>query len=145
MTMNKTKKQKNLEYYLSLPYTIELVPDEDGSWFAKVPLLEGCISTGNDAQDALEMILDAKHGWLLTALEIGIDIPEPESEADDTNKGAEVGFWDIKTNINARNKAGIAEADAKDIRLIPKPDRERVVEMDFSPQKTTGTLKQEAR
>jgi len=29
--------------YLSLPYTIELTPDEDGYWFAQIPLLKGCM------------------------------------------------------------------------------------------------------
>ncbi|TVR19319.1 MAG: toxin-antitoxin system HicB family antitoxin, partial [Anaerolineaceae bacterium] len=31
---------KDLSYYLSLPYPIELIPDEDGYWFARIPLLE---------------------------------------------------------------------------------------------------------
>jgi antitoxin HicB len=69
---------KNIEYYLSLPYTIEMTPDEDGFWFAEIPLLEGCMTNGYDWNDALEMIQDAKRAWLTTALEIGLPIPEPE-------------------------------------------------------------------
>lgn len=75
MTMN-----KNLEYYLSLPYTIELKPDEDGYWFAKIPLLKGCITNGESRADALEMLDDAKKLWLETALALGMPIPEPETE-----------------------------------------------------------------
>ena len=71
---------KKLEYYLSLPYSVELTPDEDGSWFARIPLLDGCMTTGADAHDALNMILDAQRGWLITALELGIDIPEPPAQ-----------------------------------------------------------------
>ena len=75
--MNPTK---NLEYYLSLPYTIELTPDVDGYWFAKIPLLDGCMTNGESREDALVMIDDAKRAWLETALELGLPIPEPESE-----------------------------------------------------------------
>lgn len=71
---------KNLEYYLSLPYTIELTPDVDGYWFAEIPLLEGCMTNGESREDALAMIDDAKRAWLETALELGLPIPEPESE-----------------------------------------------------------------
>ena len=71
---------KNLEYYLSLPYTIELKPDENGYWFAKIPLLKGCITNGETRADALEMLDDAKKLWLETALALGMTIPEPETE-----------------------------------------------------------------
>ncbi len=69
---------KDLAYYMSLPYTIELTPDADGYWFAEIPLLEGCMTNGENWADALEMIQDAKRGWLTTALELGLPIPEPE-------------------------------------------------------------------
>ncbi len=71
---------KDLDYYLSLPYTIELTPDEDGFWFAEIPLLEGCMTNGSSRADALEMIDDAKRAWLETALSLGLTIPEPETE-----------------------------------------------------------------
>lgn len=69
---------KDLEYYLSLPYPIELIPDRDGYWFARVPLLEGCMTNGETREDTLDMIDDAKRLWLETALEIGKPIPEPQ-------------------------------------------------------------------
>lgn len=69
---------KSLEYYLSLPYTIELTPDVDGYWFAKIPLLKGCMTNGESREDALAMIDDAKRLWLETALDLGMQIPEPE-------------------------------------------------------------------
>ena len=71
---------KTLDYYMSLPYTIQLTPDVDGYWFAEIPLLDGCITNGENQADALHMIEDAKRAWLTTALEIGIAIPEPELE-----------------------------------------------------------------
>lgn len=68
---------KDLNYYMTLPYTIELTPDSDGFWFAEIPLLDGCMTNGESQADALEMIEDAKRGWLITALELGLDIPKP--------------------------------------------------------------------
>jgi antitoxin HicB len=74
-------KNKDLAYYLALPYTIELTPDQDGFWFAEIPLLDGCMSNGTSREDALVMIDDAKIAWLTTALELGLPIPEPEYES----------------------------------------------------------------
>lgn len=71
---------KTLDFYMSLPYTIQLTPDVDGYWFAEIPLLDGCMTNGESQADALVMIEDAKRAWLTTALDIGIPIPEPEPE-----------------------------------------------------------------
>lgn len=72
-----SQKIRDIDYYLSLPYTIELTPDEDGFWFAEIPLLEGCMTNGSNREDALFMIDDAKRAWLETALSLGVPIPEP--------------------------------------------------------------------
>jgi antitoxin HicB len=69
---------KTIEYYLAVPYTIELTPDEDGYWFAEIPLLPGCMTQGETRIDVLEMIDDAKRLWLETAIAENIPIPEPE-------------------------------------------------------------------
>jgi len=73
---------KTLDYYLTLPYTIALTPEPDGGWFAEIPLLEGCITNGEDWNDALVMIEDAKRAWLMTALTLDIAIPEPDIVAE---------------------------------------------------------------
>jgi antitoxin HicB len=70
--------EKNVVYYMALPYTIELIPDEDGYWFARIPQLEGCMTNGNSREDVLMMIDDAKQLWLETALQMVKAIPEPE-------------------------------------------------------------------
>jgi predicted RNase H-like HicB family nuclease len=72
-------KHKDLTYYMTLPYTIELTPDVDGFWFAEIPLLEGCMTNGENWNDTLDMIEDAKRAWLMTALDMGFNIPEPEA------------------------------------------------------------------
>jgi antitoxin HicB len=68
---------KDLSYYLQVPYAIELIPDEDGYWFALIPLLEGCMTNGHSREDALLMLDEAKALWLETALQLGKPIPEP--------------------------------------------------------------------
>ncbi len=69
---------KNLTYYLNLPYSIRLVPDEDGTWFAEIPELPGCMTVGDSKLDALDMLEDAKLTWISGALLAGDVIPEQE-------------------------------------------------------------------
>ena len=71
---------KKLEYYLSLPYPIELIPDDDGYWFAQIPLLPGCMTQGASRIEVLEMLDEAKVLWLETALNEGAEIPEPAAK-----------------------------------------------------------------
>lgn len=77
-----TAMKKTIEYYMSLPYSIVLTPlreDDGGGWLAEIPLLQGCITDGDTQLETLEMIEDAKRGWLEVALENGEKIPEPEA------------------------------------------------------------------
>ena len=68
---------KTLEYYLSLPYTIEITPDED-AWFAQIKELPGCITEVDEWEEILPAIQEAKQLWLEVSLEHGDPIPEPE-------------------------------------------------------------------
>jgi antitoxin HicB len=77
-TMTMTEPIKTIDYYLSLPYPIELIPDEDGYWFAQIPLLRGCMTQGASREEALTMLDEAKQLWLEVSLERGHVIPEPE-------------------------------------------------------------------
>lgn len=73
--------QKTLDYYLSLPYTIEIIPDtEEGGYVARVKELRGCVTQAETWDDLLLMIQEAKEGWLEVALEYGDSIPEPTGE-----------------------------------------------------------------
>lgn len=76
---------KTIEYYLGLPYTIELQHDEEG-WFARVKELPGCMSQGDTAEEAAAMIQDAMRSWLEVALEDGVPIPEPRPEEEYSGK-----------------------------------------------------------
>jgi len=77
---------KDIHYYLSLPYTIEIIREDDETWFARVKELPGCMTEGDSAQDAAEMILDAMAGWIEIALEDGQTIPEPRPVEDYSGK-----------------------------------------------------------
>lgn len=68
---------KDLQYYLELPYRILLYPAEEGGFAIEMPELPGCISQGRTLEEAYEMIRDAQKCWLEVALERGIEIPEP--------------------------------------------------------------------
>lgn len=71
-------KNRSLEYYLSLPYTIETTANSDGSIFIMVKELPGCMSEGDNIVDAYNIIADAKKLWLETAIEDNLEIPLPE-------------------------------------------------------------------
>ena len=78
--------EKNINYYLNLPYTIELQQDPEEGWFVRVKELRGCMSQGDTPEEAFEMIRDAMQGWLEIALENGTPIPEPRPEEDYSGK-----------------------------------------------------------
>jgi predicted RNase H-like HicB family nuclease len=70
--------QAAIDDYMARPYRIELIPDRDeGGFVARVPDLPGCMSQGETADEAVEMIHDAMRGWLAVSLEHGDPVPEP--------------------------------------------------------------------
>ena len=69
---------KDINYYMSLPYRLELLPDtEEGGYAAAYPDLPGCITVGDTMTEALENAEDAKRAWIEAQLEDGNPIPEP--------------------------------------------------------------------
>jgi antitoxin HicB len=75
--MSRNKMEKNVEYYLGLSYTRELIPEPEGGWFVRIKELPGCMSQGDTPDEAMEMIEDAMRGWLEVQLRSGAAIPEP--------------------------------------------------------------------
>ena len=64
-------------------YTALFTPIEDGSgYYAKVPDLPGCITTGNSLSDAIDQITDAMSAWLVVAEDEGDEIfpPTPQDQ-----------------------------------------------------------------
>lgn len=72
--------KKNLNYYLQLQYTIRLKKNSDGSYFAEIEELPGCMTEGDTEKEALAMLDDAKKAWVQIALERKLSIPEPTSD-----------------------------------------------------------------
>ena len=67
---------KDLQYYLGLPYTIEIIPDEDG-YFVRVLELPGCMTYAYTVEGLSPRIEDALRNCIEVSLEYGEDIPEP--------------------------------------------------------------------
>ncbi|MBR4382070.1 MAG: type II toxin-antitoxin system HicB family antitoxin, partial [Selenomonadaceae bacterium] len=72
--------ERNLEYYMSLPYEEHVIPSPEGGFVATVPDLPGCITQADTRLEVVEMIEDAKRCWLSAALEDEDDIPEPDMD-----------------------------------------------------------------
>ena len=77
---------KTIEYYMNLPYRLEIIPDtEEGGFGARYPDLPGCITCADTIDELYKNAIDAKQAWLKAALEDGIPIAEPETEPDVTD------------------------------------------------------------
>lgn len=73
---------KDLQYYMSLPYKMEVIEDkceEVPSYVIRFPELPGCLTSGENVEAAVRNAADAKENWLMAALEDGVDIPEPDA------------------------------------------------------------------
>ena len=71
---------KNIDYYLNLPYRMEITPDiDEGGYVVSYPELVGCLSQGETIEEAINNAQEAKKEWLLATLEDGMTIPKPQS------------------------------------------------------------------
>ncbi|MBQ8934261.1 MAG: toxin-antitoxin system HicB family antitoxin [Lachnospiraceae bacterium] len=81
----KHQNQKTLDYYMSLPYRMEIVPDtEEGGFTAWFPELPGCITCAETIEDVITDAIDSKKAWIEAALEDNTPIAEPVTEAEIT-------------------------------------------------------------
>lgn len=71
---------KDLAYYMSLQYPVEIVTREGGGCFATHPLLEGCMAEGATAEEAVAHLADSRELWIEARLAGGHPVPEPEGE-----------------------------------------------------------------
>lgn len=64
-------------------YPAVMTPIEDGSgYYARVPDLPGCATSGRDLNDALYQITDAMSGWLCVAEDERLPIAKPTDVRD---------------------------------------------------------------
>lgn len=70
---------KTVDYYMNLPYKLEIVPDtEEGGFLAMFPDLPGCMTVGDTMEEVIANIIDAKKAWIEAELEEGRLILEPK-------------------------------------------------------------------
>jgi len=83
---NAAVKRNKLKEYLANPYARELIRNEDGTWYARVMELRGCMTEGDTEEAALEALDEAMKGWLEVAIEDDEYIPEPLESRDFSGK-----------------------------------------------------------
>ncbi len=60
---------------------IFLYPGEDGYWVAECPSLPGCLSQGQNREEALLNIREAIQGYIAALEEDGLQVPEERFQA----------------------------------------------------------------
>lgn len=76
--------QKDINYYLSLPYTFQIKRIKDGdseSYWASVQELDGCHTSADSYSDALTELQQVLEMYIETKLEHGDPIPEPVDDS----------------------------------------------------------------
>jgi predicted RNase H-like HicB family nuclease len=77
---------KSLEYYMSLPYRIEITEDQEAGGYALYcPELNGCVTCADTIEEGLALLKDAKQEWFTACLEDGVPIPEPSKPGELTS------------------------------------------------------------
>lgn len=92
-------------------YPATFTQDGDGKFYARVPDLPSCITTGNSLQDALDEITDAASIWLVCAEDSGLSIP-PASDQRSIGKVEDC----ILSLIQVDTAAYRAEIDTRSVR-----------------------------
>lgn len=80
------KSEKDLVYYMSLRYPVQIVDCEDGGYFVRIPDLPGCMTQGETIKEALANIKEAKELWLEEMVESGLPIPEPAGDREHSGR-----------------------------------------------------------
>lgn len=75
--MGKQVARRELRRLMSLPWTIELRRNHDGTFSGRIVELPGCMTEGEDEVETLEHLREALELWLETELERGRPIPKP--------------------------------------------------------------------
>ena len=87
-TLNQKNKQiekPSLEYYVNLQYPVTLYPDPEGGYVAQIKDLPGCLTQGENLEETIANLNEARELWIETAYDAGDDIPLPST--DDTYSG----------------------------------------------------------
>jgi len=77
MIRNAMNIKEEIKRLRALPYVREVVPNEDGSYFARIVEFPGCMTEGDTVAEAIANLDDAMASWIEVRLEDGDGIPEP--------------------------------------------------------------------
>ena len=91
-------------------YTAVLTPSDD-RYYCRVPDLPGCITTGKDLTDAIDMITDAASVWLLSHEDNNEPVIEPSPQSSIPHDES-----DILSVIQIDSLKYRAETDTKAVR-----------------------------
>jgi predicted RNase H-like HicB family nuclease len=71
---------ESLEYYMSLPYKMEIEPDiKNGGYILSFPELQDCVTCADSLEQAVAKAEDCKKAWFTAAIKDGTKIDEPNS------------------------------------------------------------------
>lgn len=86
-SQNPTSERSSLADYLKLDYPITLYPDsEAGGYVAEIRDLPGCLTQGENLEEVIENINEARQLWIEHAYELGRTIPLPTLTADSAKR-----------------------------------------------------------
>ena len=88
-----------------------VITENNGTYYAKVPDIDGCITTGNSLSEAIELITDALNLSLVVLEDEGIKPKEPTIQADVPHQPE-----DILTIIQADTLKYRSLTDTKSVR-----------------------------
>ena len=71
--------EKQIEYYMNLPYTmtVKYRPEQGGYYVAGYIELPDLTMTGDTPEEAVRELLNERQDWFRTCLELGVKIPLP--------------------------------------------------------------------
>jgi len=79
---------RSIDYYLPLPYRVEIFPEEDGHGYtATIPDLPGCMTSADTLDGLWQMLEEAKRAWIEVAIQEGQDVPEPTLPVVESHSG----------------------------------------------------------
>ncbi len=88
-----------------------VITQEDSKYYARVPDVAGCVTTGHSIEDAVLQITDALSGCLVVWEDAGLSIPEATPQS-----GISHGAKDILTLVSVDTIAYRAQTDTRAVR-----------------------------
>lgn len=79
MTKRKRVSEREVARLAALPWTTELKRNDDGSVFARILELPGCMTEADSEEEAIHNLHEALELWLESELSRGHPIPTPEA------------------------------------------------------------------